>query len=67
MSSIHPSVSFDFYRILTLIRVGFQVYDGQSSFIDNLFTSNYSNYSMFHILGMPLDNTRTDLGAYYGR
>ena len=38
--------------------ITFQVYDGQSSFINNIaLTSNFSNY------GMPVDNYNTDTGT----
>ncbi|KAH9072178.1 hypothetical protein EDB83DRAFT_2313272 [Lactarius deliciosus] len=50
-SSNHPSVSADSCLVLTPIRVGFQIYDGQSSFLDNLLlTSNFSDS------GVPVDN-----------
>ncbi|KAN0137115.1 protein of unknown function (DUF1793) domain containing protein [Lactarius tabidus] len=39
--------------------VNSSVYDGQSSFLDNLFTSNFSNTTS----GMPVDNIGSDVGA----
>ncbi|KAH9000246.1 hypothetical protein EDB92DRAFT_1983797 [Lactarius akahatsu] len=54
-SSNHPSVSADSCLVLTPIRVGFQIYDGQSSFFDNLLlTSNFSDS------GVPVDNLGWD-------
>ena len=43
-------------RTETLIRVRLQIYDGQSSFLNDLFTSNFSD----HLFGMPVDNIGTD-------
>ena len=60
MSSIHPSVSVDFCLILIFTRVGFQIYDGQSSFLDNLLTTNFSNSSSETWFGMPIDNLGSD-------
>jgi hypothetical protein len=55
---VDSSVSIlDCYRILILIRVGFQVYDGQSSFLDNLFISNFSSDLTF----LSVDNIGSDL------
>ena len=63
MLSNHPSVSTDVCLISTLIRVGFQVYDGQSSFLNNLFTSNFSNSTS----GLPVDNLSSDTFSISGQ
>ena len=58
MSSNHPSVSVAFGLHSMLIT--FQVYDAQSSFIDNTTSSSsFSNY------GMPVDNYLTDTSTTY--
>jgi hypothetical protein len=43
---------------LVLALIGFQVYSGQSSFIDNLTSS-----STFSNFGMPVDNLASDTGV----
>ena len=62
MSSIHPSVSVDFCLVLIFTRVGFQIYDGQSSFLDNLSTTEFgSNNSVSEgWFGISIDNLGPD-------
>jgi hypothetical protein len=45
-------VSSDLFLILTLIQVGFQVYAGQGSFLNNVLNSTFSN----PLLGAPVDS-----------
>ena len=59
MSSIHSSVSVDFCLILIFTRFGFQIYEGQGSFLDKLLITNFSNPTSF-LYGMPIDNLSLD-------
>ncbi|KAI9440488.1 hypothetical protein H4582DRAFT_2055855 [Lactarius indigo] len=54
----HPSASADFCTILALIRLGLQVYDGWSSFLDNLLLTSSSNH-----FGMDADNPSSATSA----